>query len=130
MVNRRELLKFAAALASPCLPGAASDQTITITDCTIVISPSPGTRESAAVSMLIEEAENRSGIRWKVRTAPAQVGAVTIYAGTGVSWKRLGPRVSFPAASIASLDPEGYAIRTGMDAQGRWITVTGADERG
>ncbi len=86
-------------------------------------------RERKAVTVLVEEAEKRSGILWSVQAAPGKPVNTAIYAGTAASWKGLGPRVAM-AASAASLAREGYTIRNGSDAQGHWIAVLGADERG
>jgi hypothetical protein len=129
-MNRRSFLRAAAALSSSRLLEAAPPaESIGLNESAIVTSNAPTARERKAVMVLVEEAEKRSGIRWSVEAAPETPGNTAIYAGTAASWKDLGPRVAM-VARAASLAREGYTIRHGSDAQGHWIAVLGADERG
>lgn len=130
-MHRREFMKVAAAGCLPrFLPSSAASQAITLTDCVVMTPSSPSIRENKAISVLVEEVEKRTGLRWTVRPPRAAETSVAIYAGTRMSWKAFGPRISSVADSAMSLKPEGYAIRVGDDTRGRWIAICGADERG
>jgi hypothetical protein len=77
-----------------------------LTGAKVVAPPSLTSREKKAVTMLVEEVEKRSQIRWPVVTTPDAGPSIHISKGSG------------PA--------EGYTI----EASGPAIRVTGNDERG
>lgn len=105
---------------------AAGD--LDLTQCVIVASGSAGRREKKAVTVLVEEAEKRSGLTWTVRSGGSPAAA--IYAGTRATLSGLGPRPAAAASALNGLPAESYVIRAGRDANGAWIAVAGADERG
>ena len=43
---------------------------------------------------------------------------------------KVGPRTQSAAAALNGHVPEMYAIHTGSDGSGHWITIAGSDERG
>ena len=88
-------------IAAVTLPAAALD----LTNATVVSPPALSAPEAKAVTLLIEEVEKRSGIRWE--TSPAAAPAtVEIAHATG--------------------PPEGYTIHTAAHA----VTISGNDARG
>jgi hypothetical protein len=93
----------------------------------VVVLSGSSARGANAVRVLVEESRKRCGLDWSTET---QTGAVTIYAGTQTSWNKFGQRVAGVASSVHTLPAEGFALRTGTDAKGRWIVVYGTDERG
>ncbi len=95
----------------------------------IVLSPTASEREKTAARVLTEESYKRCWLQWTVGGRAAS-GGTTIYAGTRASWSKLGPAVAAVGAAHRTLAAEGYALATGTDANGRWIAVYGADERG
>ncbi len=130
-MNRRTFLSRAgAALTAGRWIDAAGPARWDLSQATVVTAPHPGAREAKAVSMLVEEAERRSGIRWRVESGAMRPSPLTIYAGTRASWPSLGSRPASSRSGTEQLAADGYAIRTGSDAAGRWIAIAGADERG
>ncbi len=120
----------AALIVPPCsAPASATDQ-IDLKNCVVISPAKASARETKAISVLMEEAEKRSQIRWQTQTAGSQTPSTAIYAGTRSSARTLGQRITPAASAAAQLAPEGYAIAPGKDAGGSWITVLGADERG
>jgi hypothetical protein len=96
----------------------------------VIVSPDSATaREINAVHVLVEESRKRCGLDWSTGRK-AQSGAVTIYAGTRASWTKLEQHVAGVASAGRALPAEGFVLETGTDANGRWIAVFGADERG
>ena len=88
-------------IAAVTLPAAALD----LTNATVVSPPALSAPEAKAVTLLIEEVEKRSGIRWE--TSPAAAPATIEIA------RATGP-------------PEGYTIHTAAHA----VTISGNDARG
>ena len=88
-------------IAAVTLPAAALD----LTNATVVSPPGFSAPEAKAVTLLLEEVEKRSGIRWE--TSPAAAPATVEIA------RATGP-------------PEGYTIHTAAHA----VTISGNDARG
>jgi hypothetical protein len=132
--SRRDFVKNASiALAGSrthWFQGASASGRIDLKDCVLVTSRNPAPREAKALVVLTEEVAKRSGLQWKTRDASLGNARVTIYAGLAAGLGKLGPRTQATAASVSTHLPESYAIRTGSDSEGRWITVAGSDERG
>ncbi|HVT92780.1 MAG TPA: hypothetical protein VHD76_08040 [Bryobacteraceae bacterium] len=126
-MNRRTFLKrtAGAALAGSTRAAAAD---LDLTRCVIVASGSARRREKKAVTVLVEEVEKRSGVTWTVQSGGSP--ATAIYAGTEATLAALGPRTAAAASALKGLPAESYVIRAGRDANGAWIVVAGADERG
>ncbi len=129
-MQRRKFLKITtAALAGAECPtwlrAMAAEGWIDLRQVAVVSGSSA--REANAARVLVEESRKRCGLDWSTE---AQSGAVTIYAGTKTSWSKFGQRVVGVASSVQTLAADGFALRTGTDAKGRWIAVYGADERG
>src|SRR5579875_1855901 len=109
-MNRRNFLKqTGAALAvSPWLP-AQSSNAIDLKNCSVVLRANAGPREKKAATVLVEEAEKRSGVRWAIQTG-----------------SRGGSQATISLSTAAHAAPEGFTIR----AQENQISITGGDERG
>ncbi len=128
-MNRRKFLTQAgAAVSAVRWPRAASNETIDLSHAVIAAPQHPGPREAKAISMLVEEAEKRCGIRWPVQGATRRADSMKMYVGTKVAWSTA--RITPPGSGGAPLGPEGYRIQSGSGSSGRWVSVTGADERG
>ena len=125
-MNRRHFLRGAAAAVSQrWLPAASTADTIDLTHCTIHLSSNATARERKSALVLIEEAEKRNNVEWRVQSNPGQ--GTAIYLGTtGLPNSRFSQAV----AAAKRAGAEGYAIDTGVNANGHWIVVAGADERG
>jgi hypothetical protein len=139
-MQRRKFLKSTTAVlaASGCLRSSwlcafAAEDWIDLREVTIAAPASAGAREANAVRVLVEECRKRCGLDWSIENAAGNA-AVTIYAGTRASWgkfgSKLGQRVAGVASASRALPAEGFTLQTGTDANGRWIAVLGADERG
>src|ERR1700688_604092 len=126
--SRRDFVKNAsitlAAHRAHWFQGATPAARIDLKECVVVPSQNPAPRELKALTVLSEECYKRSGLTWKVQSSGKSTAPVTIYAGLASSLGKMGPRIQ----SVGS-NPETYAIQAGNDASGRWITVTGSDER-
>ena len=98
-------LAILALIAALALPAAALD----LTHATVVTPPRPTAPEAKAVTLLIEEVEKRSGIRWELaQEHDAATAAVTVQIR----------RTTGPA--------EGYSIHTAAHA----VSISGNDPRG
>ena len=131
--NSAAVLATSASLGPGWLHALAEGDWIDLRQAEVVLPDSPGPRETNAVRMLVEESRRRCGLDWPVESkarSGVSSGAVTIYAGTRASWSRLNRRVAGVASVARALPAESFALRTGADANGRWIAVCGADERG
>jgi hypothetical protein len=135
-MQRRSFLKRTTAMlaASGCLRSSwlhalIAEDWIDLRQVVIVSPDSATAREINAVHVLVEESRKRCGLDWSTGRK-AQSGAVTIYAGTRASWTKLEQHVAGVASAGRALPAEGFVLETGTDANGRWIAVFGADERG
>jgi hypothetical protein len=130
-MKRRNFLKLVTATAiSPAWSRAQSHAGIDLRDCAIVLGSSPTPRESKAAQVLLEEAEKRCGIRWPLQRAGKQPAKARIFLATRQSAAKLPHRNFASDAALHSLKPDGFLLRSGRDANGPWIAVLGADERG
>jgi hypothetical protein len=128
-MDRRAFLMQAA--ASLALTAPASSQ-VDLKDCVVVLPDGATAREKKAAAVLIEEAQRRSGVRWRVeRLASAKSAGVTIYAATRASIRALPAGVrNRTAGRLSSLAAEGFLIETSVQDPETWIAIVGADERG
>ena len=131
-MRRRSFLRLAAATA--CVPQwmLAKDQSgIDLRDCVVVV-PEKIDRGKKMAAMLVEEAEKRCGIRWRVQDrVPAKASGsspVVIHLGTRASGIEAEHGIS--VSELRNLPAEGYILRSGNDSSGSWIAVMGADQRG
>ncbi|MFL6450369.1 MAG: hypothetical protein ACJ746_22215 [Bryobacteraceae bacterium] len=132
-MNRRTFLQGAGAAwaASPFLTSGAIPGEFNLATSVIVGADNATLREKKALAALSEEIEKRSQLRVPVQTAKTSKPAeFTIYAGTRQSARTLGSRAAAAISPAASLASDGYSISSGQDANGRWISIIGADERG
>ncbi len=131
-MKRRSFLAGAgAALIGPkWLSGEQTGSTeIDLSNAVIVVADSASTREKKAAQVLIEEIARRSQIRLK-RAGPAERSRVVIYLGTHASSPRLGSHVALAATALATMPYESFVMRTGENADERWIALLGSDEKG
>ena len=96
-------------IAALTLPAAALD----LTNATIVSPPALSAPETKAVTLLIEEVDKRSGIRWGPAPEPAPEHAPA-------------PAPVIIEIAHATGPPEGYGIHTTSHA----VTISGNDARG
>src|SRR6185312_830148 len=131
-MNRRNFLTGVSGtlVASPWLRSQAAPTGIDLKSSVVVLPTNATAREKNAANVLIEEAEKRSQLRWKIQPAGGRITGTAIYAGTRTSARGFRSRISSATKSAARLSADGYAIQTGKDADGDWIAVIGADERG
>lgn len=132
-MNRRTFLQGAGAFwaASPFLSSGATLGDFDLSKCVIVGADGATAREKKALAVLSEEIEKRSQVRPSVHTVKgARPSELVIYAGTRQSAPTIGNRLAPATAAASSLSPEGYAITSGQDGSGRWLSIIGADERG
>jgi hypothetical protein len=131
--SRRDFVKNASfAIAghrSLLFQGAARGNEIDLKDCVLVTSPNPTPREVRALTVLAEEAAKRCGLTWQRQTTGKSTAPVTIYAGLASGLGKLGSRTQTAVAAVNPHTPEMYAIHTGSDSGGHWITIAGSDER-
>jgi len=111
-------------LAVLVLPGGASALDLTHA---VVVAPAGLSRlEKMAVTLLVEEVEKRSQIRWEVRSDDPGKGVVVALGQTaslqGIAGLKLEPSTNQTA--------EGFRIRVNRDAQESSVTIVGNDSRG
>jgi hypothetical protein len=95
----------------------------------VVVPDGASGPEKKAATMLVEEVERRSGIRWEVRSSPPEGGDSVIAVGRASSLKGRGERIEkWLARDPAPRGAEGYRIA--VDPEGRGLVVAGNDERG
>ena len=131
-MNRRSFLREAGVpfVLSPWLHGAAGSDELDLKDCVILTAENATAREKKAASVLAEEAQKRSQLRWRTQIKPPSMPEVAVYAAMLASARRFGPRINSAIAAAERLPSEGFVIQTGSDTNGRWIAIIGADERG
>lgn len=131
-MKRREFLKTAAAglTVAPRLKPQDASWQIDLKNCVVVASGKATEREKKAIKVLIEEVEKRSDLRWRVQGNSQQHAGTMIFLGTHSSSGILGATITEARSAAGRLAADGYVIRTGGGAGGRWIAVVGADERG
>ena len=105
---------------------------INISDATIVTRGEAASAvEKTAVTVLVEESEKRTGIRWKSGTDAPASGAV-IVATTKLEGISLGNTVpELVRKAAAGLKAEGYVLTVDRSQTGRpMVWIVGADARG
>jgi hypothetical protein len=127
-MNRRGFLRTAGATVgiSPLLRASVESDSVDLAKSVIIIADDASVRERKAATVLAEETRKRSQLRWPVQSRSATTSGPAIYLGTHASARKLGPRIG----AAEHLPAEGFVIASGSDANGRWISVIGADERG
>jgi hypothetical protein len=127
-MNRRNFLQTAgvAAGVAPLLGAAANSAEIDLKVCTVVIAENASRRERKAAMVLMEEVQKRSQLRWPIQSQAATASGTTIYLATRTSVPKLPSKFVKQAVTT----PDGFSITSGTDANGRWIAVVAADERG
>ncbi len=109
-MNRRSFLKQTGGTfaLSRWLPAQAADNSLDLKNCTVTLPGSASPRMKRAATVLVEEVEKRTQLRWPIA---AQANA--------------GPVISLAIAS-GGKPRDSYAVR----ASGNRISIMGADERG
>jgi len=83
--------------------------------------------ERKAVTMLVEEVEKHSFVRWRVAEPGSASGAPVIFVGQRDALTRAYPALAAQLPPVASLKPEGFQIVTNSPGT---IVVAGNDARG
>ncbi|HEY2934197.1 MAG TPA: hypothetical protein VGK99_20850 [Acidobacteriota bacterium] len=124
------LFSFAWARWQPALL-ALPAQTLDLTHAVVVTPPGLKGPEEKSVSMLLEEVEKRTGVRWK-RATTWPAGATPVVAINRPSaFRELAAK--YPKEFVlakASSPKEGYTLRTGRFKTGPAALVLGNDPRG
>jgi hypothetical protein len=112
-------------------PVAGNEAMLDLSAAVIVEPPTLSRREQKAVSMLADEVESRTGIRWRTVGSRPNFAAVPILIGQATTLRGLEPALfdnlfARPPAVAA----EGFALRAGTGANGPAVAVLGSDERG
>jgi hypothetical protein len=106
---------------------AHADDGLDLTRATVVVRDAAPLVERTAATVLTEEVEKRTGVRWRTATScPAEGWAVALLSGKGADLHGLAA----PGTS-GDTRPEGYRIITDTSRPGRPVLwVVGADPRG
>ena len=86
-------------------------------------------REKKAVTVLVEEVEKRSGVRWETRSDSAPVGGTMIAVGTEKTLRGRSAELD-RALSIDPAPKGAEGFRIAVSGESRWVVVVGNDERG
>lgn len=131
-MKRREFIQLAAvaaAIPSRVLAQVAANR-IEMQSCAVVLSPNATEREAKAAQVLVEEVEKRSGLRWPVcrdksdaAKAPMTIHLATLSSAKDITHVSLSQRTD-------QLEDDAFQIQSGGQAQERWISVVGGNERG
>jgi hypothetical protein len=114
---------------SPWLRAAVPSE-FELANCTIILADGAPARERKAAEVLAEEVQKRSLLHWPIQSKPPSGSGVAIYLATRASARKLGPRISAAANAGEHLSVDGFSIASGSDANSRWISIVGSDERG
>jgi len=104
---------------------------IDLTQAVVITPPNLTGPESKAVTMLIEEVEKRTQIRWE-HTSSWPAGATPVIALGPVSALKTfaGEHLSRPAADAGVSKPEGYRLRVEKRGTAPTVFIIGHDSRG
>lgn len=105
-----------------CPAAVVSAAEIDLTPAVVVTSPSASKRQLKAATMLVEEVERRTGVRWRI--GPSSQGAKTAVV-IGLRNEIAGLGGATPPAPPGA---EGYS--NGVNAASGRVYVAGADDRG
>ena len=109
-MKRRTFIQQAALALTAGVKTRAAAENLDLSKCTVVAPANATVRVKKAITVLVEEAQKRCGLTWRVGAPSHAAGEVTIY----------------PSVTKSGLKAEGYEIRT----EGNRILINGADERG
>jgi hypothetical protein len=115
------LLLWVVALTSPVYAQATTTPPLDLSVSTIVVAADATPRERAAATMLLEEVQRRSLVRWTMADRSSSGAAIHVGRLAGLRRGPLAARLNGPAPGA-----EGYRISTAPGS----IVVAGADERG
>ncbi|HZS53790.1 MAG TPA: hypothetical protein VFA65_05265, partial [Bryobacteraceae bacterium] len=111
-MNRRTFLKQTGATValSRFLPAQPSNDSVDLKNCTVVLPRNASARVKKAATVLVEEVEKRSQLRWPIGTSAPSNSETAVY---------------LAIASPGKQASESFSIRT----EGNRISIIGADER-
>jgi len=118
-----------------CLGCVISGRALDLRDAVVVSAPDASPRQKQAVTMLVEEAEKRTGIRWPQMTSwPATNGPVIAVGLKSALGEIAGPHAerlqSDGQAGRLSYGAEGYRLCVRNAEKNPAVVVLGNDERG
>ena len=110
---------------------SASEAALDLSQAIIVQPPTLSRREQKAASVLVEEVERRTGIRWQVVNSWPGSAVAAIMIGQAPALQALKPEISASLfARAPAVAAEGFVLRAWTGAGGPAVAVLGADERG
>lgn len=107
---------------------AVAEELLDLTEAIIVTPSGLTSREEKAITLLVEEVENRTGIRWPVEHAFPHSSQPVITLATTAHFESM--RTSLPFSRTELLAPEGYTLQAESTGRRVFASVVGADERG
>ena len=98
----------------------------------VVVAPATLARsEQKAVTLLIEEVEKRTGVRWETRTSWPTNAVPTVAVGQVASLRSLGKRgLGEPPAGSAPRPAEGFRLSVQNEKPAGSVSIVGNDPRG
>ena len=122
------LLLFAAALLAQ--GEAIQPDAVSLDNAVVVVAGSSSPRVQQAATMLVEEVEKRSALRWPIVNARPQGGQPAIVVGLQDSLEDFAGPWKETLAKTSQAGAEGYHLQTFSDAGTTGVAVVGNDERG
>jgi hypothetical protein len=108
-------------------PAAALD----LSKAVVVFPPESSARERKAVTMLVEEVEKRTQIRWAMQTSWPVSNRTAIVVGTSSSLGKFGQKSRSALVESPGSNPgEGFQIQTVTNGLESVVSVAGNDDRG
>ncbi|MBI4600678.1 MAG: hypothetical protein HY721_01835 [Planctomycetes bacterium] len=109
----------------------AGEGLLDLTRARVVFPEAASTRERKAVEMLVDEVEERSGVRWPASSAwPPEAGPVVVAGREGTLGELVARLGAAAAGEAGDRRPEGYRIAVEGAAPQPFVLVAGNDERG
>jgi hypothetical protein len=123
-----EMYARSATLLAERSASAETGGLLNLTEAVIVAPPGLTSREEKAITLLVEEVEKRTGIRWPVIHTFPRSSQPVITLGTADHFEPMQTRLPFPKPKV--LAPEGYSLNAESTRERVFVSIAGADERG
>jgi len=114
-----------------CLGGAMSAHALDLRNAVVVSAPEASARQKQALTMLVEEAEKRTGIRWPQMTAWPASNVPVIAVGLKSALREFtGPQAEGLQSPPAGNASEGFRLCVRTADKNPAVVILGNDERG